>query len=111
MPNLLKAYSLAVIFIENWSEVFVWLPIAVAVFLDGKFEKADELAKQYIARANSICMWTLFAVLGIFAMAVKYHAISLSALMIVIFGGLALRSILFLCFDMLPPGSKEDSDA
>lgn len=98
---------LAVIFIENWGEMVVWLPIAFAVFFDGKYEKVDELAKQNLAKANTITMWMLFAAMIIFGMYARYHAIPVSFIIIVICSVLAIRSILFLIFDTSFGGTEE----
>lgn len=91
--------ALAVIFIENWNEIFMWLSIAVAILCNGKYEKVDELAKQNIAKANTIAMWLFFAALCYFGMYARFHAIPASFIIIVIFSVLAIRSILFLIFD------------
>lgn len=100
---------LAVIFIDNWSEMTVWLPIAVTIFFDGKYEKVDELAKQNLAKTNTIAMWILFAALCFFGMFARYHAIPVSFIIIVICSVLAIRSILFLIFDT-SFGDTEESD-
>ena len=100
---------LAVIFIDNWSEMIVWLPIAVSIFFDGKYEKVDELAKQNLAKTNTIAMWILFAALCFFGMFARYHAIPVSFIIIVICSVLAIRSILFLIFDT-SFGDTEESD-
>lgn len=91
--------ALAVLFIDNWSEMIVWTPIAFCIFFDGKFEKVDELAKQNLAKTNTVAMWLLFAALCVFAMYARFHAISVSFIIIVICSVLAVRSILFLIFD------------
>lgn len=100
---------LAVTFIDNWSEMVVWLPIAVAVFCDGKYEKVDELAKQNIAKTNTIAMWMLAAALCFFGMFARYHTIPVSFIIIVICSVFAIRSIMFLIFDT-SFGDTEDSD-
>lgn len=100
---------LAVIFIDNWSEMIVWLPIAVSIFCDGKYEKVDELAKQNLAKTNTIAMWLLFAALCFFGMFARYHAIPASFTVVVICSVLAIRSILFLIFDT-SFGDTEESD-
>ena len=100
---------LAVLFMDNWSEMTTWLPIAVAICFDGKFEKEDELAKQNLSRANTITMWILFAVLCVFAMHARFHAISAAHILVVMFSAFALRSILFIIFDCSFIG-KEQSD-
>lgn len=100
---------LAVIFIDNWREMFAYLPIFVAVFLDGKYEKVDELAKQNLAKTNTVAMWLLFAALFVFCLYARYHALSASAIIVTIFSVLAIRSILFLIFDTTF-GKTEESD-
>lgn len=100
---------LAILFMDNWSEIIMWLPIAVAVCFDGKFEKADELAKQNLSRTNTITMWILFAALCIFAMSARFHAISVAHILVVMFSAFAIRSILFIIFDCSFIG-KEEAD-
>ena len=101
--------TLAVLFVDNWSEMIWLLPIAAATCFDGKFEKSDELVKQNISRANTITMWVLFAVLCVFAMHARFHAISAAHILVVMFSAFALRSILFIIFDCSFIG-KEQSD-
>lgn len=102
--------ALAVIFIDNWNEIFMWLSIAVAILCsNGKYEKVDELAKQNIAKANTIAMWLLFAALCYFGMYARYHEIPALFIIIAIFSVLAIRSILFLIFDT-SFGETEESD-
>lgn len=100
---------LAVIFIDDWSEMAVWLPIALAIFCDGKYEKVDELAKQNIAKTNTIAMWMLAAALCFFGMFARNHTIPVSFIIIVICSVFAIRSILFLIFDT-SFGDTEESD-
>ena len=100
---------LAVLFMDNWSEIATWLPIAVVICFDGKFEKEDELVKQNISRANTITMWGLFAALCVFAMHARFHAISVELILAVMFSAFAIRSILFIIFDCSFIG-KEESD-
>ena len=57
---------LAVIFIDNWGDMIMWLPMAIAIFCDGKYEKRDELARLNLYKANTVTMWILFIVLGWF---------------------------------------------
>ncbi len=107
---ILSAFGvLAVLFMDNWSELTTWLPIAVAICLNVKFEKADELVKQNLSRANTITMWILFAVLCVFAMHARFHAISVAHILVVMFSAFAIRSILFIFFDFSFIG-KEESD-
>ena len=92
-----------VLFIDNWGDAFVWLPIVVGVCFDGKYEKADELAKLNIHKANTAAMWLLFAAFA------KAHTILPAYIVIVICAVLAIRSALFLFFDMTPfSGEKAD---
>lgn len=100
---------LAVLFINNWSEMITWLLIAVSIICDGKYEKVDELAKQNLAKTNTIAMWMLFAALCYFGMYARYHAIPASFIVVVICSVLAIRSILFLIFDT-SFGDTEESD-
>ena len=100
---------LAVLFMDNWSEMIGYLPIAVAICSDGKFEKADELVRQNLSRANTITMWILFAVLCVFAMHARFHAISVAHILVVMFSAFAIRSVLFIIFDFSFIG-KEESD-
>lgn len=99
----------AFFFMDNSSEMIVYLPIAVAICFDGKFEKEDELVKQNISRANTITMWILFAALCVFAMHTRFHAISATLILVVMFSVFAIRSILFIIFDYSFIG-KENSD-
>lgn len=93
---------LAVFFINNWSDMISWLPIAIAIFFDGKKEKADEMAKLNISRANTVAMWLLFAAFAGFGMYTKAHTITAAQIVVVICSVLAVRSILFLIFDRVP---------
>lgn len=101
---------LAVLFIDNWTEMFIWLPIVIAVFYDGHMEKSDELAKQNLAKANTAAMWMLFAAFAVFGMFARNSAMPAEIVVIILSAVLAIRSILFLIFDT-PFGSKEDSNA
>ena len=89
-----------VLFIDNWGDAFVWLPIAVGIFFDGKYEKADELAKLNIHKSNTIAMLAGF---GVYA---KARVITPALIVIVICAVLAIRSILFLLFDRAPAGEE-----
>lgn len=102
--------ALATVFLDNWTEIIGWLPIAVAVFLDGKFEKADELAKQTLSKANALTMWVLFAAFAVVGMFARNSAVPTEVFFGIILGLLAVRSIVFLILDT-PFGSKEDADA
>ncbi|MBQ5338934.1 MAG: hypothetical protein J6Z40_07195 [Oscillospiraceae bacterium] len=102
--------TLAVLFLDNWSEIIVWLPIAVAVFFDGKYEKADELAKQNLGKANTLTMWILFTVFAVIGMFARNSAIPSAVFIVIIFAALAIRSICFLLMDT-PFGNKEGTDA
>lgn len=95
-----------VLFIDNWGDAFVWLPIAVGIFFDGKYEKADELAKLNIHKSNTIAMWLLFAALAGFGAYAKARVITPALIVIVICAVLAIRSILFLLFDRAPAGEE-----
>ena len=95
-----------VLFIDNWGDAFVWLPIAVGIFFDGKYEKADELAKLNIHKSNTIAMGLLFAALAGFGVYAKARVITPALIMIVICAVLTIRSILFLLFDRAPAGEK-----
>ena len=97
---------LAVFFIDNWGDCAVWLPIAVAILFDGKKEKADELAKLNIYKANSVAMWLLFTAFAVFGMYVRVHTITAAPIVVVICAVLAIRSILFLIFDRAPAGEE-----
>ncbi|MBR6717533.1 MAG: hypothetical protein IKI77_04220 [Oscillospiraceae bacterium] len=98
-----------VLFIDNWGDAFVWLPIVVGVCFDGKYEKADELAKLNIHKANTAAMWLLFAAFAVLGMFAKAHTILPAYIVIVICAVLAIRSALFLFFDMTPfSGEKAD---
>lgn len=96
---------IAILFLDNWS---VWLPIAVAIFFDGKFEKADELAKQNLAKANTLIMWILFAAFAVIGMFARNSAIPAAVFIGIICALLAIRSIFFLITDTT--FSKEDAD-
>jgi len=103
---------LAVIFIENWGEMTMWLPMAAAVCFDGKYEKTDELARLNLSKANTITMWVLFAALCWFAMYARFHAVPVSHFVVVLCGVLAFRSILFLILDRTPKADEsEDANA
>ncbi len=93
---------LAVLFFDNLNDLSCWICIFVAVFCDGKSEKKDELAKINTAKANTITMWLIFAILCISVMYARFHAITVSQILIVMCSALALRSILFLIFDFVP---------
>lgn len=96
----------AVLFMDNW---ITWLPIMAAICFDGKFEKSDELAKQIVSRANIITLWTLFAVLGVFAMYARFHTLTVVHILVAMLSALAIRSLLFIIFDCSFMG-KEKSD-
>lgn len=98
---------LAVIFIDNWSEQIIWLPIAVTILFDGKFEKSDELAKTNTGRANSVTLWFMFAVMLYFAMFARSRTISAAMIVIAMFLAIAIRSVLFLILDGAFVGEKE----
>ena len=97
---------LAVCFIDNWGDMVVWLPLAIAVFFDGKKEKADELAKLNISKANTVAMWLLFAAFAVFGMFARNCAIPTAPIVAVLCSVLAIRSILFLIFDRAPAGEE-----
>lgn len=101
---------LAIIFMDNWNEMVVWLPLVVAICLDGKFEKTDELAKHNLSKANTVTMWILFAVLCELAMSARFHVISVKHILVAMFSAIAIGSILFIIFDISFLG-KEESNA
>lgn len=101
---------LAILFIDNWSEMLVWLSFPVTIFFDGKFEKNDELAKQNLSKANAICMWVMIAAISILGIYARHRAIGADVFPFIVFGSLALRSILFLIYDA-PFGAKVETDA
>ena len=100
---------LVFLFMDNPGEMLLYLSIGVTFCFVGEFEKADELVKQNISKANTITMWILFAALCVFAMYARFHTLSASFIVVVIFSVLAIRSILFLIFDCSFIG-KEKTD-
>ena len=100
---------LAVIFIDNWGDMIMWLPMAVAIFCDGKYEKRDELARLNLYKANTVTMWILFIVLGWFGMYARFHAVPVSHIVGAACAVIAIRSLLFLFFDRST--KAEDADA
>ena len=100
---------LAVIFIDNWGDMIMWLPMAVAICCDGKYEKKDELARLNLYKANTVTMWMLFIVLGWFGMYARFHAVPVSHIVGAACAVIAIRSLLFLFFDRSP--KAEDADA
>ncbi|MBR5722873.1 MAG: hypothetical protein IKX57_04525 [Oscillospiraceae bacterium] len=94
---------------DNWGDWVSWLPLFIAVVFDGKKEKADELAKLNISKANTVSMWLLFAAFAVFGMFARNHTIPAAPIVAVICAVLAIRSILFLIFDRAPAG-EEDAD-
>lgn len=93
---------LAVFFIDNWGDCVVWLPMIVAILFDGKKEKADELAKMNISKANTVSMWLLFIAFAVFGVYARVHTITAAHIVAVICAVLAIRSMLFLIFDHAP---------
>lgn len=100
---------LAVAFTDNWDEYLVWFPIAVTIFFDGRFEKNDELAKLNIGKANTVTMWLLIAALIYLGMFARFHAIRTVAIIIMIFFAFAIRSVLFLIFDITLLGGNDSN--
>lgn len=100
---------LAVAFTDNWDEYLVWFPIAVTIFFDGRFEKNDELAKLNIGKANTVTMWLLIAALIYLGMFARFHTIRTVAIIIMIFLAFAIRSVLFLIFDITLLGGNNSN--
>ena len=91
-----------VLFIDHWGDMLVWWPIVVGICFDGKKEKADEMAKLNISKANTVAMWLLFSAFAVFAMYAKARTITSAQIVLVVCAVLAVRSILFLFFDRAP---------
>ena len=90
---------LIIIFTHDWGNWFHVLPILGVVCFNGKFEKNDELARQNIAKANTVVMWALISVLVLAYMYGRFHTIPASRYLIYICAALFLRSVLFIIFD------------
>lgn len=86
----------------GWSEWIFYASILIPILLDGKAEKEDELVKENMAKATKISFWALIGVMVYFGLKARFHAISAVSFLVVIFGAVALRSLLFLMFDVLP---------
>ncbi|MBP5379335.1 MAG: hypothetical protein J6Y64_07320 [Ruminococcus sp.] len=86
----------------GWSEWIFYASILIPILLDGKSEKEDELVKENMAKATKISFWALIGVMVYFGLKARFHAISAVSFLVVIFGAVALRSLLFLMFDVLP---------
>ena len=100
---------LAIITMKNWSEFVVRLPIAFAICFDDKYEKQDELEKQNICKVNTVVMWLMLVAFGIFGMYARYHVVPVEAVFVVICSAIAIRSIIFICFDTTF-GNREEVD-
>ena len=94
-----------VLLFDDWSDWVVWLPLAIAVVFSKK-EKADEMAKLNISKANTVSMWLLFTAFAVFGMFARNCAIPTAPIVIVLCSVLAIRSILFLIFDRAPAGEE-----
>ena len=86
----------------GWSEWIFYASILIPILRDGKSEKEDELVKENMAKATKISFWALIGVMVYFGLKARFHAISAVSFLVVIFGAVALRSLLFLMFDVLP---------
>ena len=96
---------LAVFLFDNLGDLVVWLPMAIAIVCSKK-EKADELARMNISKANTVSMWLLFIAFGVFGVYARAHTITAAHIVVVICAVLAIRSILFLIFDRAPAGEE-----
>ncbi|MBP5578006.1 MAG: hypothetical protein J6X56_00775 [Ruminococcus sp.] len=92
----------------GWSEWIFYASILIPILLDGKSEKEDELVKENMAKATKISFWALIGVMVYFGLKARFHAISAVSFLVVIFGAVALRSLLFLMFDVLPSLGAEN---
>ncbi|MCR5600607.1 MAG: hypothetical protein K6G33_07700 [Ruminococcus sp.] len=86
----------------GWSEWIMWVCIAFTIIVDGTSEKEDELVKKNMAKATKITFWTLIGVMVFWGLKARFHAVSAVSFLVVILGAIALRSLLFLAFDVLP---------
>ncbi|SEH77267.1 hypothetical protein SAMN02910265_02603 [Ruminococcus flavefaciens] len=92
----------------GWSDWIMWVCIAFTLICDGQSEKEDELVKENMAKATKFSFWALIGALVYFGLKARYHAISATAFLVVILGAVALRSLLFLIFDMTPKAAEEE---
>lgn len=97
---------LIIIFMDNWGDWYHVLMILVAICFDGKFEKNDELTKEYLGKANTVAMWFLMVALAMLYMRGRFHPIPATRYIIIICAALFLRSVVFLVFDR--PLKSED---
>ena len=109
VASVAVAGILIVFLFDNLGDWIGWLPLFIAVVFDGKKEKADELAKLNIYKANTVSMWLLFAAFAVFGMFARNCAIPTAPIVAVLCAVLAIRSVLFLIFDRAPAG-EEDAD-
>ena len=92
----------------GWSEWISYVCIAFALICDGKSEKEDELVKENMGKATKFTFWALIGVLVYWGLKARFHAISAVSFLIVILVAIALRSLLFLIFDMTPKSAEEE---
>ena len=92
----------------RWSEWISWGCIALTLICDGQSEKEDELAKENMAKATKFTFWTLIGVLVFWGLKARFHTISAASFLVVIVGAIALRSLIFLIFDMTPKAAEEE---
>ena len=109
LVSVAVAGILIVFLFDKLSDWVGWLPMFLAMAFDGKKEKADELAKLNIYKANTVSMWLLFAAFAVFGMFARNHTVAAAPIVAVLCAVLAIRSILFLIFDRAPAG-EEDAD-
>ena len=92
----------------GWSEWLFYASILIPIILDGKSEKEDELVKENMAKATKFSFWALIAVMVYFGLKARFHAISAVSFLVVIFGAVALRSLIFLILDFSPKALEEE---
>ena len=91
----------------GWSNWIMYVCIAFTLLVEGNSEKEDELVKGNIAKATKLTFWALIGVMVYWGLKARFHAISAVSFLVVILGAIALRSLLFLIFDMTPKSSDE----
>lgn len=92
----------------GWSDWIMYVCIAFTLICDGRSEKEDELVKENMAKATKITFWALIGVMVYWGLKARFHAVSAVSFLVVILGAVALRSLLFLIFDMTPKSAEEE---
>ena len=92
----------------GWSDWIFYASILIPIILDGKSEKEDELVKENMAKATKFSFWALIGVMVYFGLKARFHAVSAVSFLVVIFGAVALRSLIFLILDFSPKAEEEE---